>query len=348
MKNRIKSAKHLKIAALVLISGVVLWRLWRGLSWTEMRQSFTQANSLLLISAIGVSSVTNLLRSFRWRVLLSPAAAVGVHDVFAATNIGIGGNFLFGAAVGELIRPLVLPLLSPQVRRTTAFLTIIVERIFDLSVLCMLFGLSLLWFPSISSQRIEAVHFTEIGAVLVALPGLALIALILLRRRFINRPDRLTEMIGGGPHAAGRMRRAVSLFLEQLARALSILTNANQLVVVTLWTAVQWLSVVLTNWLVLRAFGLPFGVKETVLVMCFGLAGSFVPTPGGAAGAFHVALSGGLILLGVALERAAAISIAAHLVGFIPALVFGSYYLLRCGVNLTQLQREMSAVAETR
>jgi len=35
-----------------------------------------------------------------------------------------------------------------------------------------------------------------------------------------------------------------------------------------------------------------FGFKETVLVMCFGLAGSFVPTPGGAAGAFHAALSG--------------------------------------------------------
>ena len=82
--------------------------------------------------------------------------------------------------------------------------------------------------------------------------------------------------------------------------------------------------------------------------MCFGLAGSFVPTPGGAAGAFHAALSGGLILLGVDLEKAAAISIAAHLVGFIPALVFGSYYLFRCGVDLTQLQREVSAVGETR
>jgi uncharacterized membrane protein YbhN (UPF0104 family) len=130
-------------------------------------------------------------------------------------------------------------------------------------------------------------------------------------------------------------------------RALSVLTNAREFLVVTLWTIVQWLSVILTNWLVLRAFGLPFGFKETVLVMCFGLAGSFVPTPGGAAGAFHAAISGGLVLLGVALEKAAAISIAAHLVGFIPALLFGSYFLLRRSVNLTQLQRDMSAVAET-
>jgi uncharacterized protein (TIRG00374 family) len=345
VKYRIHWGKQLKIAALLLISAVVLWRLWRGLSWTEMRHSFAQANSLLLVSAIGVSSATNLLRSFRWRVLLSPSGWVGIHDVFAATNIGIGGSFLFGNAVGELLRPVVLPLLSPQVRRTTAFLTIIVERVFDLSVLCMLFGLSLLWFPSIGSQTFRIVHLNILGAVLLALPGLAVVTLVYLRRKFINRPVRET---GERRVSSGRLRRAAAHFLQQLMRGLSILTSTRELVVVTLWTAVQWLSVVFTNWLVLRAFGLPFGVKETVLVMCFGLAGSFVPTPGGAAGAFHAALSGGLILLGVDLEKAAAISIAAHLVGFIPALVFGSYYLLRCGLDLTQLQREVAAVGETR
>ena len=79
--------------------------------------------------------------------------------------------------------------------------------------------------------------------------------------------------------------------------------------------------------------------------MCCGLVGSTVPTPGGAAGAFHAAISGGLIFLGVTLGQAAAISITAHLVGFVPALAFGSYYLLRGGVNLTQLQNEMSAAA---
>jgi uncharacterized protein (TIRG00374 family) len=309
-----------------------------------MRHSFTQANSLLLVSAIGLSALTNLIRSFRWRVLLLPSAPADIHNVFAATNIGIGGSFIFGNAVGEVIRPLVLPLLTPQIRRTTAFLTIMVERVFDISVLCLLFGLSLLWFPLVSTQPVANDHLSEIGAVLLVLPGLALIVLILLKRRFIN----LTERIAGWRIAHGGILQAASRFLQQLIRALSVLTNTGELIVVTLWTMVQWLSVIFTNWLVFRAFGLPFGVRETVVVMSFGLAGSFVPTPGGAAGAFHAAVSGGLILLGVALEKAAAISIAVHLVGFIPALVFGAYYLLRGGVNLTQLQREMHAVAETR
>ena len=81
-------------------------------------------------------------------------------------------------------------------------------------------------------------------------------------------------------------------------RALSVLTNAQELIVVTLWTIAQWLSVIITNWLILRVFGLPFGFKETILMMSFGLVGSLVPTPGGAAGAFHAAVSGGLISRG--------------------------------------------------
>jgi uncharacterized protein (TIRG00374 family) len=243
---------------------------------------------------------------------------------------------------------MVLPLLNPQVRRTTAVLTIIVERVFDLSVLCMLFGLGLLWLPLLGNQLTAKAHVTEIGIVLLALPALAIATLIWFKKSFIDRRNRLMETSELKHVGGSRIRRAVSRFLNQLMRALSVLSNAREFIAVTLWTAVQWASVILTNWLVLRAFGLPFGFKETVLVMCFGLAGSFVPTPGGAAGAFHAAISGGLVLLGVALEKAAAISIAAHLVGFIPALAFGSYFLLRRGVNLTQLQRDMSAVAETR
>jgi uncharacterized membrane protein YbhN (UPF0104 family) len=116
--------------------------------------------------------------------------------------------------------------------------------------------------------------------------------------------------------------------------------------VVTVWTTVQWLSIILTTWLTLRAFGMPFGVKETILVMCCGLVGSLVPTPGGAAGAFHVAISSGLIFLGATLDQAAAISIVSHLLGYVPALIFGSYYLLRWDVNLTQLQQQVHAAAE--
>jgi uncharacterized protein (TIRG00374 family) len=334
--------KHLKTVALLLLTSIVLWRLWRGMSWTEVRHSFNQANGFLLASAIVVSSATNLLRAFRWHALFSRFLRPTVSEAFAATNIGLEASFVFGAAVGEVTRPLALTLLSRRVRPAVSFLTIVVERVFDLSVLFILFGLSLLWLHRLTGHSAARAQASVAGIMLLAVPFLGVGFLVLLKRRFTDSSNRIAEGLAGWRLAPGRTRRAAAHVLQQLASALSLLSGEHQLTVVTLWTIAQWLSVILTNWLILRAFGLPFGLRETILVMCFGLVGSLVPTPGGAAGAFHAAISGGLVLLGVTLERAAAISIAAHLTGFIPALVFGSYYLLSGSVSLGQLRHEMS------
>ena len=66
--------------------------------------------------------------------------------------------------------------------------------------------------------------------------------------------------------------------------------------------------------------------------------GSAVPTPGGAAGAFHAATGAGLFFLGVEKEQAAAVAIVLHLVDFGPAALFGLFYFLRGDVNLERLR----------
>lgn len=99
-----------------------------------------------------------------------------------------------------------------------------------------------------------------------------------------------------------------------------------------------WVGIVSANLLVLRAFGLPFGFSETIFVLGWSMVGSLVPTPGGAAGAFHAATTAALIFLGVKSETAAAVSIVMHLIDFGPAGVFAFYYLIRGDINIKQLR----------
>jgi uncharacterized membrane protein YbhN (UPF0104 family) len=99
-----------------------------------------------------------------------------------------------------------------------------------------------------------------------------------------------------------------------------------------------WGGIAFGNLLVLRAFGLPFGVRETLFVLGWSVVGSLVPTPGGAAGAFHAATAGGLLVLGVEREIAAAVSIVMHLVDFGPALLFGLFYFLRGDISISRLR----------
>src|SRR6185503_14165172 len=241
-----------------------------------------QASTLLLSAAFIVSCTTNLIRAFRWRALLAPLAPATIPEVFAATNIGLGSTFIFGTAVGELIRPLSLSLFSAQVRRSASFLTVVGERIFDVGVLFVLFGLSLLWLPMYSSRLLQSAHAREIGIILLVLPILALATLFLMNARSGKAPNRFTERTANWNSTANPLRRTVVRVAHQVMRALTLLTNPRTLLAVTAWTIVQWLSVILTTWLTLHAFGMPYGIKETILVMCCGLVGSLVPTPGGA------------------------------------------------------------------
>ena len=335
----------MKTLLFVLVTIFILWKLWRGLNWSEVRASFGQADPLLLAAALVASAATNFLRGCRWRALLSPLTPVSFHDVFAATNIGIGASFLFGPALGEIIRPLTLPLINRQVRPTASFLTIMFERVCDLTILFVFFGLTLLWLPLVNNPKRSA-QLREVGTILLVLPWIGLGALLLVKRGYLKMPQRLSETFARWQLAPDGLRRAASNSFRKLLSALSVLSNARELITVALWSAGLWLANLMAVWVTLLAFGANFGLKETLLVVCCGLIGSLVPIPGGAAGAFHAAFSSGLIFLGLTIERAAAISITSHLIGFLPALVFGSYYLLRGSVNLAHLKRKLSEATQ--
>jgi uncharacterized membrane protein YbhN (UPF0104 family) len=126
---------------------------------------------------------------------------------------------------------------------------------------------------------------------------------------------------------------------------LRVLVDAKELAVTIAWTTLVWFGIALANLLVLRAFGLPFGIKETLFVLGWSLVGSLVPTPGGAAGAFHAATAAGLLVLGVTRETAAAISIVMHLVDFGPALLIGLFYFIRGDINISRLRSLISTDA---
>ena len=131
--------------------------------------------------------------------------------------------------------------------------------------------------------------------------------------------------------------------MQQLATSLKVMTNAREIFWVTLWTIALWLAISIPTWLVLMAFGLPLTFVDSIFVMGVASMGSLVPTPGGAAGAFHAATAGSLILLGIGHEDAAAVSILMHLVYFAPAVIFGLYYLVHGDISVAGFRRLLSS-----
>ena len=309
-----------------------------------MREALSHTNKSLLAVAIVIVCASYLLRAYRWGALLAPLGPARIKHLFAATTIGFGAVFLIGR-MGEVVRPVMLPLKEPRVRASASFVTIMVERIYDMLAVVILFAANLLWFvpPSNVASQLLRVRIAGVVLLVAVLSGVAL--LVWFRWKSANAVSWTDQRLKRWTFIPPRVRRAVVSTMEQLARALRVLSNARELAVTIAWTGLIWGGIVVATLLMLRAFGLNFGVTQTIFVLGWSLVGSLVPTPGGAAGAFHAATAAGLIFLGVERETAAAISIVMHVIDFGPSVVFGFFYFVRGDINFARLRSLSSAEA---
>lgn len=333
--------QHLKFLILLALALLILWWFGRKLDWAEVGHSVVATDWRLLAAGVVTVSITYLLRAYRWRTLLAPLTEAGLRPLFAATTVGFGAVFLFGRA-GEVVRPVVLPLYERRVRPTGSFVTIMVERLCDIVAIVILFATNLLWFPAPPGREAQLASIRTTGLILLIVAVTGVICLAWFERRSRGAIRWLDKRFKSWRFVPDRVADGLAHMLEQLAAALSILAYPRELAVTIAWTVIIWVVNIISNWLVIMAFGLPFTLTSTIFVMGWSLVGSLVPTPGGAAGAFHAATAAGLIFLNrtdMDANKAAAISILLHIVAFAPAVVWGLYYFLRGDVSFKRLQR---------
>ncbi|HKY27023.1 MAG TPA: lysylphosphatidylglycerol synthase transmembrane domain-containing protein [Pyrinomonadaceae bacterium] len=331
------SRKYVEFGVLLALAIAIFWWFGRNLDWKEVTQALRQTDFSLLAVAVAVICVAYGFRAIRWGALLAPLGPTRLKHLFAATTVGFGAVFLVGR-MGEVVRPVYLPMRDPTVRPSASFVTILVERIYDLVAVVVLFAANLIWFKPSGNIETEFAQVRTAGITLLILALASVAGLIWFRSRSASAVGWLEKRFNRWQFIPQSVRRAVVALVEQLARALRVLVDARELAVTIGWTASVWISIAIANLLVLRAFGLPFGIGETLFVLGWSLVGSLVPTPGGAAGAFHAATAASLVFLGVAKETAAAISIVLHLVDFGPAVVIGFFYFVRGDINLKRLR----------
>lgn len=341
MSHAPRYRKYVEFVALCLLAGFLLWLFGRNLDWAEVRRAVSDADPLLLIAAVLVVCSVYLTRSLRWGALLKPLTGARLADLFAATTIGFTGIFLAGRA-GEFVRPVVLSMRDPRVRPSASIVTILVERIYDMTAVALMFAVNLLWFRPRFAVDISFDRVRIAGLIMLSAVVLGIIFLTWFRKRsavVIDFCERLFARWRFIPH---RLSQLILRVLEQLAQALRVLVDFRELAVTGGWTILVWISIGSANLLVMRAFHLQVGITETIFVLGWSLVGSLVPTPGGAAGAFHAATAAGLLFLGVKKELAAALSIVLHLVDFGPALLFGIFYVIRGDLSVAKLRAMIS------
>ena len=338
----IELRKYIKFILLLLFAVFIFWFFGRSLDWNLVTASLRRADPLLLVVSVLIICVGYLLRAIRWKVLLEPITPSSLKELFATTTVGFAAIFLIGR-MGEIVRPMWLPMRDRRVRPSAALVTLGLERVFDLAALVCFFTFNLLWFTPQPGRETEFEYVEWVGWLMLlgVITGFA--ALIVFQRislRVVNWTERVTTR----SWIPVRLQKIFLSILKQLASALAILRDWREIFWVSFWTFLLWLAIAVPTWLVLLAFDLPVTFSDSLFIMGFAAVSSVVPTPGGAAGAFHTATAASLLFLNNEIRRedAAAVSIAMHLVYFAPAVFFGLYYFFHGDISIARFRSLLS------
>jgi uncharacterized protein (TIRG00374 family) len=287
----------------VALNGIDLGEAWRGLRTSDY---------WWLIPALAAFGLGDIARGLRWRSLFVPGRRPARGTTLNAMMIGYLYNNILPARAGEAARVVVLTRrsTSPPVEITG---TVILERIYDIVVILVLFFLTEPFLPHVS--------WFGAAAVAAAVLALAIASAALILAIFEDRPLRLLlrPLARFSLFSGERLERTV----VELTHGLSGLRHQRVAAEAFLWTASAWLFSMLCAYLVSVAFhlGLPFAAG--VLVMVAIGFGMILPSAPAAVGIFEGATLIALKVYHVSRSAALPYALVLHLVNFLPFVLVG-------------------------
>jgi uncharacterized protein (TIRG00374 family) len=321
-----------RVALSLVLAAFLLFLFFRGVDWNAMGRALRGADPRYLGGVVVVTLLTYAARAWRWGFLLAPLARVPFKHLLSATFIGFMSGILVPRA-GEVLRPYLVARHHP-VSTTAGFASIVLERLFDLITVLLLFALYLYVLPVPAAQT----HGPLLGVLKVAgaaagAGALLILGVLLAWHRHAEPAMRLADRVLR-PFPA-RLASAVARGVRSFGEGLAVLkASPSHLAAILVQSVVVWLLLALGVHWNNRAFGLTLPYHTAFLILAFLTVGVSIPTPG-TVGGFHAFYRAALTqAYGVDNDVAAAAGIASHALGNLPVLLIGLALLGREGLTV--------------
>lgn len=325
----------------VALSVALLWYVLRGEDLREVWHVMATSNLAWWVACVVAATAIFPLRARRWQALLAPLGPrIPVGPLWQATAIGMMVSNVVPGRVGELARAFALSRVRPEVRFTSAFASIVVDRLFDGTVVLALLVLATFapGFPADASifgwtaGRIALTAALFLLAVLVVLTGLVLYPAPVVR---------LGERVVGSVWRRGGEK--VREMLESFASGLGALRSPALMLEILWWTLVHWLVNAFAFWCGFQALGIEAPFAAALFLQGIIVIGVALPSSPGFFGLFELAGTAGLALYGVTGTQAVSWALGFHILSFIPITVLGAWYFTRMHLHLSDLRTARDA-----
>jgi len=311
----------------VLISVIGLYYAFRQINFWELWISIKNVNFILVILAIVILLLSNVIRAWRWQILVKPIKDVSFEPAFSSIMIGYFGNSVLPFRMGEFLRAFVVAD-KTSLTASTAFGTIVIERILDFIGLSTVILLIMTVYPLASVG----------GSIIIGVIGLSLTAFIFIFLFGGFKSSLLVKIEKSSLLRIGLLHK-ILLFIKNFLDGATTIRATNKLGIILLYTLIIWIMYYCSTYLATIAIGIElewFGFG--VLLISTTLAIS-IPAAPGYIGTYHAAAVYILTnLFDVGRSNAQAAAIILHAVGTIPIVIIGAGYFLNSSLNFKDIK----------
>ncbi len=352
------SKKNILLVVSILASVVCTWLFTRNIEWALLKDALWGANYWFIVPTLILTLAVYVVRAIRWRGLLSHIKVISIINLLSVTSIGFMANNIFPARVGEVLRPFILTK-KEDIKFSTSFATVIVERIFDMLglIIFTIVVIALLPYPSSPHQALAYVSTSQAGAinesiihslkkwteVFAAVGVFTIISLFFV----VIKPDFFKKILSRCcfflPH---KIKDKVLGLYESFVYGLKILEDKTQAVWILALSLFIWVLGGAEIYLLGFSFHmhLPFA-GACLVAVCLALAVALPQAPG-FIGVFHIAVLKSLHIFGIETTAAQSYAIVLWAISIFPSTLMGFFFLWREGIAFREVVKLEEEIVE--
>jgi uncharacterized protein (TIRG00374 family) len=268
--------KHFfKILLGICISIFFIWLTLRQIDIKKSLELIASVNYFVLIPGILVYCFTYILRSIRYYYILLPLKKTKIFDNFPYTMIGFFANNIIPLRLGEFIRAKITGE-RLQVSRSGALATIIIERLFDVTMFVSFFFLivMLMSFPEFIKRSFYILT-------VVFFICLATLYIMLIHK------NKALEMLSKMPISL-TFKSFITDFFNRFTGGLIVLKNPIILMKIFTFSGILWIVEASTLVIVAYACGIHISIWDAIFTVIVVGIGGIIPTAPGYLGTYEM------------------------------------------------------------
>jgi hypothetical protein len=338
----------------LLLSSVTLYLAFKNVPFHQLMSYFLSINYWWIFPSTGLVLFSFGLRAIRWRLILQSVRQISFWGSFHPMMIGFMINCVLPGRLGEVARPAVLQK-QDRIPFSSGFATVAVERVFDISLLVILFGLMSSFVKIDSNLSVEfgtyrLTHETliSVGQGMLQLMGVFIAGILMVSfhrtRSILNRYIMKAPSILFFATESFKRKirekicsRIITMF-ENLASGFSLIRHPKRVFFCILLSVLIWgLSACSFYVFAVGCPGVRLSFLEmaaVVIIVCFFIA---LPSAPGFWGLWEAGGIFAMSLFGIQKNEAAGFTLANHAIQIFPVIITGLISAALTGVKIMEL-----------